>query len=103
MHFHSSEETMRKRMSKRAGQEHRMDDTVETHEKRLRDFMVQGPAVINRYQEKGKYSKVGISYMGKDLHLTADRSIANVILTKSTRSFRLLFRYIKNLVQRISC
>ena len=35
-----------------------MDDTVEIHEKRLRDFAKEGPAVIGFLKSEGDYNQV---------------------------------------------
>ncbi|KAL6715559.1 hypothetical protein ACLMJK_006520 [Lecanora helva] len=58
LHFDAPEETMQARMHKRAGVEHRTDDNVETHRKRLRDFKEQSPPIIGFHAEKELYYKV---------------------------------------------
>ena len=64
LHFHGSEKVMRERMFGRAGIENRIEDTVETHKKRLEDFMAQSPPVISFFEKEGIYSKVVESHMG---------------------------------------
>ena len=49
---------MRTRMLRRAETENRVDDTIEIHAKRLRDFSEQGPQVIDFYEGEGVYQKV---------------------------------------------
>ncbi|CAF9938063.1 MAG: hypothetical protein HETSPECPRED_000756 [Heterodermia speciosa] len=55
LHFHASEEVMRARMLKRARDEHRTDDTVETHAKRLAEFDELLPAIIDYYGKSCVY------------------------------------------------
>ena len=55
LHFHASEEVMRARMLKRAREDHRTDDTVETHAKRLAGFDELLPAIIDYYGKSCVY------------------------------------------------
>ena len=49
---------MRTRMLRRAETENRVDDTIEIHAERLRDFSKQAPQIINFYEGEGVYAKV---------------------------------------------
>lgn len=82
IYFEVADETMKKRLLKRAETSGRVDDNEETIVKRLKTFHDHTQPVIDHYSKQGKVHKVINAHLG---HKYKRGSVVNLMLKSNSR------------------